>query len=76
MAPENPAIAAAIAYRVGFIFMVLVTHQRLRKNTPALVIPLLLAWLLAATHETIARIAIVWLTTAPIAAFGLRRGKA
>lgn len=32
----------------------------------------LLAWLLASTRDTIAQIVLVWLTTAPIAAFGFR----
>jgi len=32
----------------------------------------LMAWLIAATHDTTAQIILVWLTTAPIAAFGFR----
>jgi formate/nitrite transporter FocA (FNT family) len=32
----------------------------------------LMAWLLASTRETLAQIALIWLTTAPIAAFGFR----
>jgi len=32
----------------------------------------LMAWLVASTHETIAQIAVVWLTTAPIGAFGFK----
>ena len=32
----------------------------------------LMAWLIAATHDTTAQILFVWLTTAPIAAFGFR----
>ena len=32
----------------------------------------LMAWLIAATHDTMAQILFVWLTTAPIAAFGFR----
>lgn len=32
----------------------------------------LMAWLIASTHETIAQILLIWLTTAPIAAFGFR----
>lgn len=32
----------------------------------------LAAWLIAATHETTAQIVLVWLATAPIAAFGFR----
>lgn len=32
----------------------------------------LMAWLVAATHSTGAQIAVVWLTTAPISAFGFR----
>ena len=32
----------------------------------------LMAWLIAATHDTLAQIALVWLTTAPIAAFGFK----
>jgi len=32
----------------------------------------LMAWLMAATHDTTAQILLIWLTTAPIAAFGFR----
>jgi formate/nitrite transporter FocA (FNT family) len=32
----------------------------------------LMAWVLASTKETIAQIALVWITTAPIAAFGFK----
>ena len=32
----------------------------------------LMAWLVASTHSTFAQIALIWLTTAPIAAFGFR----
>ena len=32
----------------------------------------LMAWLIAATHDTTAQIILIWLTTAPIAAFGFR----
>jgi formate/nitrite transporter FocA (FNT family) len=32
----------------------------------------LMAWLIAATRDTTAQIILVWLTTAPIAAFGFR----
>jgi formate/nitrite transporter FocA (FNT family) len=32
----------------------------------------LMAWLIAATHDTMAQIVLVWLATAPIAAFGFR----
>jgi formate/nitrite transporter FocA (FNT family) len=32
----------------------------------------LMAWLIAATHDTMAQIALVWLTTGPIAAFGFK----
>lgn len=32
----------------------------------------LMAWLLASTRDTIAQIVLIWLTTAPIAAFGFR----
>jgi formate/nitrite transporter FocA (FNT family) len=32
----------------------------------------LMAWLIASTRETIAQISLVWLTTAPIAAFGFK----
>jgi formate/nitrite transporter FocA (FNT family) len=32
----------------------------------------LMAWLLASTRDTLAQIALIWLTTAPIAAFGFR----
>lgn len=32
----------------------------------------LMAWLVASTHETLSQLALIWLTTAPIAAFGFR----
>lgn len=32
----------------------------------------LMAWLMSATHDTTAQIILIWLTTAPIAAFGFR----
>ncbi|MBV9864317.1 MAG: formate/nitrite transporter family protein [Abitibacteriaceae bacterium] len=32
----------------------------------------LMAWLVASTHATFAQLALIWLTTAPIAAFGFR----
>jgi formate/nitrite transporter FocA (FNT family) len=32
----------------------------------------LMAWLVASTHSTFAQVALIWLTTAPIAAFGFR----
>lgn len=32
----------------------------------------LMAWLVASTHQTLAQLALIWLTTAPIAAFGFR----
>ena len=147
MAPENHAIAAALGYPLGFIFVVLARHQLFTENTLEPVIPLherrdresfrkvlrlwglvlvsnligasifafviartraldpsldgtlldvaregtagaallllykgiwagwlvaLMAWLLASTRETVAQILLVWLTTAPIAAFGFK----
>ncbi len=32
----------------------------------------LMAWLVASTHETLAQVTLIWLTTAPIAMFGFR----
>ena len=32
----------------------------------------LMAWLIGSTHDTMAQIALIWLTTAPIAAFGFK----
>lgn len=32
----------------------------------------LMAWLVASTHDTVAQVILIWLTTAPIAAFGFR----
>jgi formate/nitrite transporter FocA (FNT family) len=147
MAPENHAIAAAIAYPLGFIFVVLARHQLFTENTLEPVIPFLerrdgetfkkllrlwaivlpanligaalfalviartraldpalggtllnvardatgggagivfykaiwagwlialMAWMIASTRETMAQIVLVWLTTAPIAAFGFK----
>jgi len=147
MAPENHAIASAIAYPLGFIFVVLARHQLFTENTLEPVIPLLerrdmktlrqvlrlwaivlpmnligaalfayvvartqtlepalhssvaetareatkgttaviflkaiwagwlvalMAWIIASTHETIAQIALIWLTTAPIAGLGFK----
>jgi len=141
------AIASAIAYPVGFIFVVLARHQLFTENTLEPVIPLLenrdmktlrqvarlwaivlpanlagaamfalvaartqsfeaslgasmldtartatsgaalviflkaiwagwlvalMAWIIASTHETIAQIALIWVTTAPIAALGFK----
>jgi formate/nitrite transporter FocA (FNT family) len=147
MGAEHHQIAAAIAYPIGFIFVVLARHQLFTENTLEPVIPLLeernmrtlrqvlrlwsivlpanligsaifafvvartqtlesslhgsmletardatsglasviflkaiwagwlvalMAWVIASTHETIAQIALVWLTTAPIAALGFK----
>ena len=147
MAPENHAIAAAIAYPLGFIFVVIARHQLFTENTLEPVVPLLehrtmdtlkkvlrlwglvlpanligaalfavvvahtetlepslrgslletardatkggallvfwkaiwagwlvalMAWVIASTHETIAQLVLIWLTTAPIAAFGFK----
>jgi formate-nitrite transporter family protein len=141
-APENHAIAAALVYPLGFIYVVLARHQLFTENTLEPVIPLLeernlktlrkvlrlwgivlpanligaaifayvvahtqtlnptlektlrevaaettkggfvlvfwkaiwagwlvalMAWMMASTRETIAQIALIWLTTAPIA---------
>ena len=147
MSPANEPLAKAIAYPLGFIFVVLARHQLFTENTLEPVIPLLerhngealrrvlrlwsivlplnligaaifalviartnalepnldssllkltrsateggallvfyraiwagwlvalMAWLLASTRETLAQIALIWLTTAPIAAFGFK----
>jgi formate-nitrite transporter family protein len=147
MAPENHALAAAIAYPLGFVFVVLARHQLFTENTLEPVIPFLerrdretfrkllrlwaivlpanligavifalviartraldpslsgtllnvareateggaqmvfykaiwagwlvalMAWMLASTRDTTAQIILVWLTTAPIAAFGFK----
>lgn len=147
MTPANEPLAKAIAYPLGFIFVVLARHQLFTENTLEPVIPLLerhngealrrvlrlwgivlpvnligaaifalviartnalepnlngtlleltrgateggallvfyraiwagwlvalMAWLLASTRDTLAQIALIWLTTAPIAAFGFR----
>jgi formate/nitrite transporter FocA (FNT family) len=147
MGPRHHAIAAAIAYPVGFIFVVLARHQLFTENTLEPVIPLLekrdmktfralirlwaivlptnligaaifafvvartqslepslhasmletarqatngaaivvflkaiwagwlvalMAWIIASTHETIAQIALIWVTTAPIAGLGFK----
>jgi formate-nitrite transporter family protein len=147
MAPEDHAIAAAIAYPLGFVLVVLARHQLFTENTLEPVIPLLerrtreqlrrvlrlwvivlpanligallfalviartnsietpaagalldtarratsdgaaltflraiwagwlvalMAWLIASTRETLAQIALIVATTAPIAAFGFR----
>ena len=145
--PSMHAVAAAIAYPLGFIFVVLARHQLFTENTLEPVIPLLedrsmetlkrvlrlwgivlplnllgalmfalvlahtrvvdeemrtplldvartatgggfglvlyrgiwagwlvalMAWLMGSTREAIAQIALVWLSTAPIAAFGFK----
>lgn len=147
MGEVNHAIASAIAYPIGFIYVVLARHQLFTENTLEPVVPVLerrdlnslmkmlrlwgivlfgnligaaivglviartqvlepsvdstlmslarkatdggalivfykaiwagwlialMAWMLASTHETIAQIALIWLTTAPIGAFGFR----
>jgi formate/nitrite transporter FocA (FNT family) len=147
MAPENHAIAAAIAYPLGFALVVLAANQLFTENTLEPVIPLLerrtseqlrkvlrlwaivlpanllgslifsfviartraldpalsgsllnvategtkgeallvfyraiwagwlvalMAWILAAARETTSQILVIWLTTAPIAAFGFK----
>ena len=147
MAPDNHAIAAALVYPLGFIYVVLARHQLFTENTLEPVIPLLeernaktlrkvlrlwgivlpanligaavfaffvakantvdaslhksllesatevtsggfglvfyravwagwlvalMAWVLASTRETLAQIALIWLTTAPIAGFGFK----
>jgi len=147
MPPEHHAIAAALVYPVGFIYVVLARHQLFTENTLEPVIPLLeqrdaktlkqvlrlwaivlpanligaalfafvlartqtiepslhsslmetareatkgtasviflkaiwagwlvalMAWVIASTHETIAQILLVWLTTAPIAGLGFK----
>jgi formate/nitrite transporter FocA (FNT family) len=41
MAPENHAIAAAIAYPIGFVYVVLAAHQLFTENTLEPVLPLL-----------------------------------
>jgi formate/nitrite transporter FocA (FNT family) len=147
MAPENHALASALVYPLGFIYVVLARHQLFTENTLEPVIPLLgernmktlkkvlrlwsivlpanligaaifafvlahtkvldpaldktlhdvaaetvkggamvifykgiwagwlialMAWVLASTQETIAQIALIWLTTAPIAGLGFK----
>jgi formate/nitrite transporter FocA (FNT family) len=147
VSPDNRPIATAVAYPLGFIYVVLARHQLFTENTLEPVIPLLerrtvgalvkllrlwlvvlvanlvgaalfsfavartrlltpavnallvelarsatsdgamlvfyrgiwagwlvalMAWLLASTRETTAQIILIWLTTAPIAAFGFR----
>jgi formate/nitrite transporter FocA (FNT family) len=147
MAPENHALAAGIAYPLGFIFVVLAAHQLFTENTLDPVIPLLeertgeklgqvlrlwaivlpanlvgalifsfvlahtkvldpalngplmdvarettkgeavvvfykaiwagwlvalMSWILAAARDTTSQILAIWLTTAPIAAFGFK----
>jgi formate/nitrite transporter FocA (FNT family) len=147
LAPERRTIAAAVAYPLGFIYVVLARHQLFTENTLEPVMPVLerrsrealvrllrlwsivlpanligtavfgaavaltpmvdaglhgtllevareatdggallvfykavfagwlvalMAWLLAATHETTSQILLVWLTTAPIAALGFK----
>lgn len=147
MGSEHHAIASAIAYPIGFIFVVLARHQLFTENTLEPVIPFLekrdmttlgqvarlwaivlpanligaaifaffiartqslepnlhpslletartatsgaasvvflkaiwagwlvalMAWIIASTHETIAQIALIWVTTAPIAALGFK----
>ncbi len=147
MAPENHALAAAIGYPLGFIFVVMARHQLFTENTLEPVIPVLerrdgeslrklsrlwgivlpfnligtilfalvvartraldpalngtllnvardatqggagmvfykgiwagwlvalMAWMIASTRETTAQIMLIWLATAPIAAFGFK----
>jgi formate-nitrite transporter family protein len=147
MGAENHAVASAIAYPLGFVYVVLARHQLFTENTLEPVIPLLerrdartlkgvlrlwalvlvanlvgaalfalalsrttvldpalngsllnvaretvkggatvvfykaiwagwlvalMAWLLASTKDTTAQILLVWLSTAPIAAFGFK----
>jgi formate-nitrite transporter family protein len=147
MSPENHAIAAALSYPLGFVFVVLAAHQLFTENTLEPVIPLLekrdgktfrkvmrlwgivlpanligcmlfslviaktealdpalngpllnvareatkggavlvfykaiwagwlvalMAWILAAARDTTSQILVIWLTTAPIAAFGFK----
>lgn len=147
MGAAHRAIASAIAYPIGFVFVVLARHQLFTENTLEPVIPLLeersvrilvqvlrlwaivlvtnligaalfalvvartpsiepglhasmmdsarevtagtasiiflkaiwagwlvalMAWIIASTHETIAQIALIWLTTAPIAGLGFK----
>lgn len=147
MSPENHAIAAAIGYPLGFVFVVLAAHQLFTENTLQPIIPLLerrtakqlrrvlrlwgivlpanlagalvfaaavahtrvldpalngslldvaressrggfvivfyraiwagwlvalMAWILAAARDTTSQILVIWLTTAPIAAFGFK----
>lgn len=92
--PAYHTLATAIAYPLGFVYVVHARHQLFTENTLEPVIPLLekrdgktlrkllrlwaivlialMAWLIAATHDTMAQIFLVWLATAPIAAFGFR----
>lgn len=147
MRPENHAVATAIGYPLGFVFVVLAAHQLFTENTLEPVIPLLeqrsaeklkqllrlwgivlpanllgalifafvlvhtrvveagmqeslmsvareatsggavvvfykaiwagwlvalMAWIVAAARDTTAQILVIWLTTAPIAAFGFK----
>jgi formate-nitrite transporter family protein len=147
MPAQHHAIAALIAYPIGFIYVVIARHQLFTENTLEPVIPLLerrtmemlrrllrlwaivlpanligaalfalvlartgsiepsmhgslletarnatkggaalvfikaiwagwlvalMAWMIASTHETIAQIALIWLTTAPIAGLGFK----
>lgn len=147
MSPENHAIAAALSYPLGFVFVVLAAHQLFTENTLEPVIPFLerrdgetlkrvvrlwgivlpanligalvfslviaktqalepelndqvlkvarhgteggallvfykaiwagwlialMAWILAAARDTTSQILVIWLTTAPIAAFGFK----
>lgn len=147
MSPDLRDIAAAIAYPLGFVFVVLARHQLFTENTLEPVIPLLerhdaesfakvmrlwgivlpsnllgalvfafvvshtqvlepslndslrkvaehsyeggpllvfykaiwagwlialMAWLISSTRETIAQLALIWITTAPIAGFGFK----
>jgi formate/nitrite transporter FocA (FNT family) len=129
--PAYHTLATAVAYPLGFVFVVHARHQLFTENTLEPVIPLLekrdgetlrqlifaevlahtqvvepklltplldaarvstdgsaqlifykgiwagwlialMAWLIAATHDTMAQIVLVWLATGPIAAFGFR----
>jgi formate/nitrite transporter FocA (FNT family) len=147
MSPENHAIAAALSYPIGFVFVVMAAHQLFTENTLEPVIPLLekrdmrslrqlvrlwaivlpanligaavfslviahtraldpdlagpmlnvareatkggaglvfykaiwagwlvalMAWILNSTRNGMAQIVLIWLTTAPIAAFGFK----
>jgi formate-nitrite transporter family protein len=61
MAPENHAIAAAIAYPLGFIFVVSARHQLFTENTLEPVIPLLER----RTLDTLRRVIRLWAIVLP-----------